>query len=339
MLRIGIIGCGGFAGLHGKAIAEMADASVVALCDVNEDITRGFAERNLQAQDSAVEVFHFTSTKEFFAEGNLDAAVITSPHTMHFQHACEALEAGCHVLVEKPMVTDSAQARELKERVDQAGKILVIGYNTACSPEFTFIREAIRDQRYGPLEMVTGFLSQNWKKATVGKWRQDPALSGGGQAYDSGAHLFNSLVWSVESPIEEVCSQIDFMDTAVDINSVTNIKFQNGVLAAITVSGNSNSTAGYTAFIFEDGIIETDGWFSGWIKIQHKNKPVKYPHIPYEPLTPMQNFVRSIQGQDTPRTGPINGVHQAELMDAVYASAKLGRPVKASEIKEGKVTA
>ncbi len=337
MQKIGIIGCGGFAGHHARTLAAMPEANVTALCDVSEEITRAFAQRNLEKQEG--EPFHFTSTREFFAEGNLDGVVITSPHTLHYQHACEALEAGCHIFVEKPMVTDSRQAHDLKARVEAAGKILVIGYNTACTPEFTYIREAIREGRFGRLEMVTGFLSQNWKKGTVGKWRQDPALSGGGQAYDSGAHLFNSLVWSVESPIEEVYAQIDFMDTQVDINSVTNIRFQNGVMASITVSGNSNSFAAYMAFIFEDGIIETNGWICDWIKIQHHRQTVKYPDIPYEPLTPMDNFIRSMRGEDTPRTGPINGVHQAELMDAIYASAKANRPVKASELKEGKVTA
>ncbi|MGF1447930.1 MAG: Gfo/Idh/MocA family protein [Opitutales bacterium] len=337
MQKIGIIGCGGFAGLHAKALADMPEANVTALCDVSEDITRGFAARHLEAQ--AAEPYHFTTTKEFFAEGGLDGVVITSPHTLHYQHACEALEADCHIFVEKPMVTESAQAHDLKTRVEAAGKILVIGYNTACTPEFAYIRESIREGRLGRLEMVTGFLSQNWKKATVGKWRQDPALSGGGQAYDSGAHLFNSLVWSVESPIEEVYAQVDFMDTPVDFNSVTNIRFQNGVLASITVSGNSASFAGYMAFIFEDGIIETNGWICDWIKVQHHGKPVKYPEIPYKPMTPMENFIRSLRGEDTPRTGPINGVYQAELMDAIYASAKVNRPVKASELKEGKVTA
>jgi predicted dehydrogenase len=235
------------------------------------------------------------------------------------------------------MVTDSAQAHDLARRVEAAAKILVIGYNTPSCPEFTFLREAIRDQRFGKLELVTGFISQNWKKATAGKWRQLPELSGGGQAYDSGAHLFNSLVWSVEAPVEEVYARIDHQETKVDINSVASIRFENGVMAAITIGGNSASTGAHMAFIFERGLVEINGWFGDWIRIQAHGKPVKYPEIVGEPLTPMRNFILSIQGHDTPRTGPLNGIHQAELMDAIYASARLNRPVRPVELKGGEV--
>ena len=78
-------------------------------------------------------------------------------------------------------------------------RVFVIGYNTPCTPHFMFVRDVIRRQRFGKLEMVSGYLAQNWLRYTNGTWRQDPSLSGGGQTYDSGAHLLSSLCWSVSN--------------------------------------------------------------------------------------------------------------------------------------------
>ena len=72
------------------------------------------------------------------------------------------------------------------------------------SPNFYYTREIIRSGEFGKLELVIGYITQGWKGGTTGTWRQDPKLSGGGQAYDSGAHLLNSLCWAVESKVAEV---------------------------------------------------------------------------------------------------------------------------------------
>lgn len=331
MIRVGIIGCGGMAGGHAKNLAARDGVELCALCDVNAEIVEAFIARNVP--DATPKPTVYTETGAMFAEAKLDAVVIVSPHTIHYQHGCEALEAGCHIFMEKPMVTDSGQAHDLARRVEAAGKILVIGYNTPCTPEFAFIRKAIRENLFGRLELVNGFLSQNWLKPTAGKWRQDPKLSGGGQAYDSGAHLFNSLVWSVESPVAEVFAFIDKMGTEVDINSATTIRFQNGVLASIVVGGNCPGLGSHMVFCFEHGRIEVNGWFGDWIKVFGPDgKQIKYPEITEKPMSPVDNFIGSILGTDEPRTGPVNGIHQSELMDAIYASAGQGRPVKASEL-------
>src|SRR5207247_8908966 len=130
------------------------------------------------------------------------------------------------------------QADERAPAVKQKGKVFGIGYNTPCTPEFKYLRNLVRSKELGRLETVTGWLAQNWRQGTRGSWRQDPALSGGGQMYDSGAHLFNSLVWTVEQPISEVFAFVDNMDTPVDINGTVNIRFADGTLAVICVVGN-----------------------------------------------------------------------------------------------------
>ncbi|MCC6444486.1 MAG: Gfo/Idh/MocA family oxidoreductase [Armatimonadetes bacterium] len=327
-LRFVLLGCGGMMGGHAQRLKAHPDAELVGLCDVSLDQVKRFADRHLV--DCSPAPKFYTDSAAMYAESKPDAVVISTPHTLHFSQGMEALSAGCHVYMEKPMVTSLEHAYQLADKVKQTGKIFVIGYNTPCSPEFYYLRQLIRENKLGKLEMVTGFLSQGWMKGTAGSWRQDPALSGGGQAYDSGAHLFNSLCWSVESDVEEVFAFVDNHGTPVDINSATSIRFSSGVLANITVSGNCPGGGSFLAFIFENGRVEIDGWGAGWIRVWQGAEQIKYPPITPEmgAPAPMNNFIDAILGRAEPRTSPRNGIIQSQLMDAIYESQRTGQPAR-----------
>lgn len=144
-LRFVLLGCGGMMGGHARRLAGHPEAEIVGLCDVNEEIVRGFAERNL-AGTSEKPAF-YTDIDVMYAEQEPDAVVISTPHTQHYAQGVQALEAGCHVYMEKPMVTALADAYALDAKVKAAGKILVIGYNTPCSAEFYYLRELITRRR------------------------------------------------------------------------------------------------------------------------------------------------------------------------------------------------
>lgn len=326
-LRIVLLGCGGMMGGHALRMKVHPDVEIVGLCDVTEEQVGKFYERHLT--DVKKPKF-YTDAGKMYSELKPDAVFISTPHTQHYGQGVQALDAGCHVYMEKPMVTSLEHAYLLEKKIKETGKILVIGYNTPCSPELVYLRDLIRNKTLGNLELVTGFLSQNWMRFTTGLWRQDPALSGGGQAYDSGAHLFNSLCWSVESDVEEVFAFLDNHGTRVDINSVCSIKFANGVLANIVVSGNCPSATGFMSYIFDDGRVELDGWGASWIKIWKGSESIKYPPITPEmgSLSPGHNFIDAILGRAEPRTSARNGIIQSQLMDAIYESQKTGKSAR-----------
>jgi predicted dehydrogenase len=325
-LRIGILGTGGMAGVHAHRFRENPDVEIVALCDISEDIIHRFIGRHLAEYQPAPEIF--TDPAYMYSEANLDGVVIVTPHTLHFDHGLQALEKGCHVLMEKPMVTDSSQAYELAMRAAESGKILTVGYNTPCTPEFKYLRDIVRSKELGNLETVSAWLSQNWKKGTAGSWRQMPELSGGGQMYDSGAHLFNSLVWTVEQPITHVQAFIDNSGTPVDINGSVNIRFSNGALAAVAVNGNCATDGAGMSLCFEDGRVEIDGWGGSWIKVFRGRDEDRYLLLEGTANTPDDNFVDAILGRAEPRTTPANGILQSQLMDAIYESARTGTVVQ-----------
>lgn len=328
-IRLAMIGCGGNSSGHANNLKKHPDVQIVSACDVTMDIAQSYIDRilsDLKPQPKA-----YNDLDKMLAEVKPDAVLISTPHTLHFEQGMKALNAGCHVFMEKPMVTSSEDAYKLAEKVKETGKVFVIGYNTPCSANFYYLREQIRSNGFGKLELVIGYITQNWLKATKGTWRQNPKLSGGGQAYDSGAHLLNSLCWSVESPVDEVFAFIDNCGSPVDINSSINVRFENGVFANIVISGNCPSTGGsHMAFIFDNGRVEIDGWGGGWIRVFKGDKFIENP-----PITPEMsagpsdhNFINAILGRAEPRTSVINGIIHSELMDAIYESARTGKPAR-----------
>lgn len=325
-IRTAIIGCGNMGGGHAQRMKKMEEVEFAALCDLTEDIAGAFRKRHFGAVGQDIPVY--AGTKAMYAgTPDLDAVVIATPHTIHFEQGMEALDAGCHVFMEKPMVTSTEHAYTLAAKAEQSGKIMTIGYNTSCSPRFDYLREKIRANAFGKLELVSGYLCQNWMKMTVGKWRQDPAQSGGGQAYDSGAHLLNSMVWSVESRPAEVFAFVDNIGTRVDINSVICIRFENGVLGSICIGGNCSRAIGCMSFMFENGRVDVDGWGSTWMDVFAEGEPEE-PEFGKVDGTPDRNFVDSVLGRCEPKTSPVNGIHHTELMDAIYESARTGQPAR-----------
>ena len=330
-IRTAVVVCGGIAGKHIRGGRDRGDVEFVALMDNSPDALDKFEANHFSGDDGPAPP-RFTDTAKMYQMIKPDAVAINTPHTLHYAQCVEALDAGCHVLVEKPMVTDLADAVDLEKRVEASGKVFTVGYNTPCSIEFHKLREITRREELGKLKVINAFLSQPWVYFTAGAWRQDPALSGGGQLYDSGAHALNSVVWTVESDVEEVHAYVDCVDAPVDVNGTMNVKFANGVIAAIAISGQAPSSA-HASFMFEDGRVDIDPWTSGWINIfecagGHNTRQIKYPTMPGRDTTPMGNFVDAILGLDELRTTVRHGVYHSQLMDAVYASARTGQPAR-----------
>jgi len=324
-VRFALLGCGGMMGVHAQRLCNHPEAEIVGLCDLSLEHVQAFVARQCASVEHTAHFY--IDAAAMYAGVQPDAVLVATPHTLHFVQGMQALQAGCHVYIEKPMVTKLEHAYQLAEQVRASGKILVIGYNTPCSAEFYYLRQLIRNNTFGKLELVSGYLSQGWMQATTGSWRQDPALSGGGQAYDSGAHLFNSLCWSVESDIAEVFSFGDNHGTPVDINSVTSIRFTNGTMANITIGGNCPGGGSFLSFIFENGRVEIDGWGAGWINVWQGAEKLKYPPITPDmgAPSPLHNFIDAVYGRAEPRTNPRNGIIQSQLMDAIYESQRTGQ--------------
>jgi len=325
-IRLAFIGCGNIQQKHARQLKIIPEAHVAGLYDPDPASIDRLIGRALG--EAAEPPTPFTDLDRLYEQAQPDAVVIASPHTLHYRQCVEALDRGCHVLVEKPMVTDLDEARDLERRVEASGKVLCIAYNTPCSVEFATLRHYVRQKPLGELRVVAMSVSQPWQDATRGSWRQDPALSGGGMLYDTGAHVLNSLTWTVEDDVDEVFARVDNCGCPVDINGTVNVRFAGGVLATVAVSGQAASSS-HASFMFDGGRFDIDPWGGKWMTIDaNLGGRIKYPRTHGADSQPIANFLDAIQGRDEPRTTVRHGVLQSQLMDAIYESARTGGPAK-----------
>lgn len=322
-LRIGFIGAGGIAVGHYQRLHETRKAIVTALTEPCDDALKRFYGHCSGAEALPV----YPDYRDMIKKEALDGVVILSPHTVHYAQIHDALNRKLHVLTEKPMVCSTRHAKALIRQARTAERVLMISYQRHFDPLFRYMRAQIQKGVIGKVEFVQAVLSQEWLRLTQGTWRQDPALSGGGQLNDSGSHLVDILMWVTGMKIREVCAFSANFDTKVDINSSLAMTFENGALGSLSIIGNA------PAWHEDHTIIGSKGAFylrqgSGLIQQDALGRqvPVKLPKYNDNPDA---NFVNVILGKAVPETPPECGLRVIELTEAAWKSAAAGgKPVR-----------
>ncbi|NBQ61825.1 MAG: gfo/Idh/MocA family oxidoreductase, partial [Proteobacteria bacterium] len=124
-MRFGILGTGGISAGHARDILNRDDATLVAIADVNAEAMEGFVGRVIPL--GSPHPAQFTSLEAMVAGSHMDAVVIATPHTQHAPQIEIALNAGLHVLCEKPLATTAADARRVMELAEKNSRTLAIG--------------------------------------------------------------------------------------------------------------------------------------------------------------------------------------------------------------------
>ncbi|MZQ87012.1 gfo/Idh/MocA family oxidoreductase [Paenibacillus sp. 5J-6] len=288
-IRIGMIGTGGISQVHGRQLLELEEVDIVALSDTSSENREKFAAKfELEA------VKHFTDYKAMLNECELDAVVICSPHTLHFEQATDALNNGLHVLIEKPMTCSSEEAELLIATAEKAGKVMQVSYQRHFQPEFLFIRDAIARGEIGKLTSITASLYQEWKQFTTGLWRQVPELSGGGMLMDSGSHIIDVLLWTTGLTPAEVKTNLHTQGAPVEIDSFTSIRFEEGAVAGLSIIGFAPCWHETYVFCGEDGGIFYD---NGKITIQRFGEKPVVPELPKPTTNQDKSFIDAILGR------------------------------------------
>jgi Predicted dehydrogenases and related proteins len=287
-IRIGFIGTGGIAGWHASQLLELPEVQITALSDTSEGNRVAFAEK-FGLQDAR----QFSGYEDMLEQGEIDAVVICSPHTLHFRQAYDALDRGLHVLIEKPMTCSSAEAEQLIQKAEESGKVMQVSYQRHFQPEFLYIRDAIASGEIGKLTSVTASLSQEWKQLTEGTWRQVPSLSGGGFLMDSGSHIIDVLLWTTGLTPVEVKSQLQTHGAPVEIDSFTSIRFAEGAIAGLNFAGYAPGWNETFAFCGEDGGIYYD---NGQITLRRMNEEPLVPELPKPFTNQDKSFIDAILG-------------------------------------------
>ncbi|MFY9234964.1 MAG: Gfo/Idh/MocA family oxidoreductase [Fimbriimonadaceae bacterium] len=235
--RVGLIGCGGFQRHRLGNLLKVDEAEVVALVDPAAEQIALMREQHPGTQGLASYPDHQT----MLAETRPDAVLIATPHTQHVNQIMDSFAAGCHVLTEKPMVTSVEDAHRVIAGRDAAGRVGMVSYQRHFQPEFRQIREMIASGEAGAVHYITVLQSQEWLRLTKGTWRQELALSGGGQLNDSGSHVLDIVLWTTGLSPRTVSAFCDNKGTEVDINSTMSVLFDGGAMASIAIIGDGMS--------------------------------------------------------------------------------------------------
>jgi predicted dehydrogenase len=325
-VRLGLVGCGGFMRAHVGRLAAVRAARIEALVEPSKRNLKRFLGHHPELADLPT----FGSHSDMLQEVELDGMVIASPHSSHYEQIMDALGHGVHVLTEKPMVDSVQQAKAVIRKAKRKDLVLMIGYQRHYFPAFRLAREMLTSGKLGRITFVAALQAQDWLRGTKGTWRQDPALSSGGQLNDSGSHLLDALLWLTDLKPDVVCAQIDNRGSKVDILSALTVRFRGGAIGTIAVVGDAPGWWEDVTFYGEDGslyirdnrlILQTRAR-SGGVKSQDITDRLRYKG------DPDKNFVDSIRGEAEPQTPAVCGLRVAQLTEAAWESARLGKPVK-----------
>ena len=325
-IRVGMIGVGGMAQGHIERLLKLPGVEIVGIADVSE---LSIEKTQARFGEAIAQALTFADYKRMLEAVKPDAVVICSPHTPHFPQAMDSLDAGCHVLLEKPMVNRVAEAHALLKKIEETGKIVGLGYQRHAQPQFRYIKEKIASGEFGPVQFISALQQQGWAKATVGSWRQDPAISGGGQINDSGSHLLDIVLWTTGLAPEKVSAFMDNRGTPVDINSALSIKFTNGAQGNISVVGDAAGWHEDITIWCEKGTFYVrDG---GGFTVQGTDGKTFTPESAEMPAGSDvdTNFIHAILGTEEIAAAPINGLRTIELTEAAWESAAAGGQVTA----------
>ena len=189
-IKIGIIGCGGIAnGKHMPSYKNLADeAEMVAFCDIIEERAQ---KANVEYAAGKGKVF--TDYKKLLKE-DLDAVCVCTPNVSHSEITVAALNAGKHVICEKPMAINYEEAKAMLDAKAKSGKILTIGYQNRYRPEVKYLKEEAEKGTFGEIYFARAKAVRRRAVPTWGVFL-DEEKQGGGPLIDIGTHSLDLTLY------------------------------------------------------------------------------------------------------------------------------------------------
>jgi predicted dehydrogenase len=342
--RIGIVGTGWWATfMHIPQLQASPDAEVVAICDLD-------AERVRITGDKFRISGRYADVADMLAEERLDGVIIGTPHVAHTAPAIAALEAGCHVLVEKPMATTAADGRAIAATAERVGKQVMVptGLNfTAYSHKAA---SWVRDGKIGQVRHVVcqmgspldDLFSGKPMKETVGHLFRPPASTwadpkkAGGYAWGQMSHSLAWLVYVTDLAFESVyCMDVKSL-AGVDYYDAAIARATNG--ATISISG-ASTVPKHVGMHTDVRIYGTEGMihFSNLpARLELRRHDTVDECVPlndleglYDGGLPVRIFAQLCAGQAVENASDGEcGARVTECIDALYRSAATGELIR-----------
>lgn len=244
-LRVALVGCGIIGVNHARAIARHPRLAISALIDAVPEAAESLADQVAAASGERPAVHSSLSGALAAADAAGDAqrpdiVVICTPSGLHVSVAEEAIAAGTHVVIEKPLDTDMGRARQLRdlaERAERDGLVVSVISQHRFDPSSVVVADAAHAGRFGRL--TSGLASVAWWRSQEyydsGQWRGTWELDGGGAVMNQGVHTVDLLVWMLGRPVEIFAHTALLAHERVEVEdiAVATVRFESGALAVL----------------------------------------------------------------------------------------------------------
>ena len=337
--RIGVIGAGWWAvANHLPILKAMPDCEIVAVNRLGAaelaDVQRAFGVAR-----------GFEDYREMLAKVEMDGVVISSPHVLHFEHARAALEWGCHALVEKPMTTNTDDARELVALAARAGREIVIPYGwnfKGWTPAARRLAAGVGRVEHVVLQMANAlddlFAGMPMKETEGAMFRPPPSTwadpkGAGGFGWGQLVHALGLMFRIVDLEPREAFAMTGQSPAGVDYYDAATVRFSGGATASI--SGSATLPKGRPVQI-DLRIFGSEGMLV--IDIERERLELRrrdgrdevVPMMPgdgaYSCDEPLRVLVDLCLGREVENNAPgLVGQRAVEVLDAIYRSARSGR--------------
>lgn len=338
--RIGVVGIGWWATVnHIPTIRDCPDAEVVAICDLD-------AGRLEQAGAAFGIEARYTDLAAMLAAESLDGVMVSTPHTAHTAPAIAALEAGCHVLVEKPMATSAADGRAIAAAAVANGKEVLVPTGTNFT---TFTAQAVawmREDRIGTLRhavcqmgsALDDLFAGEPMLETEGSMFRPPASTwadpnkAGGYGWGQMSHSLAWLVHVADIRFESICCMDGKSKSGVDYYDAACARATNG--ASIVLSG-ASTTPKHKGMHMDIRLFGTEGMIlfdneRARLTLSRLDGHEEAFEIPaheaeYDGTLPVRAFARLCAGETGVNASDGEcGARVTEALDAMYRSAARG---------------
>ena len=233
IIKFAVVGTGIIGLSHIKAISEIPEATLVALCDINESVVSRLSKE--------LGVPCFTNYHDLPNGVECDAVILNLPHGLHAEAAVFFLKSGINVLVEKPMANTSAECASMLEAAKSARKHLAVAHPQRHFGAIAKVKEIYDSGELGKFCMYTGQRSVNYFSDERPRWFLSKKLAGGGIVMNYGAHELDKLQYITGERVKTVYSSCKNIKNDFDIEGHAQIfgALNSGATFSLTFSGYS----------------------------------------------------------------------------------------------------
>lgn len=238
-LRTALVGCGVIGRQHARVIASNDDTDLVAVIDVAEPAATALADTVAAELHRPRPAIH-TSLGDALVGERIDVVVICTPSGLHSDLAVEALNAGKHVIIEKPLDVDLPSARKVSKAAEEAssrGQVISVISQHRFDRASIAVASAIDAGRFGRVTSAVASLAW-WRSQDYydsGQWRGTWDMDGGGAVMNQGVHTVDLLLWFLGRPMEIHAHTALLAHESIEVEdtAVATIRFESGALAVL----------------------------------------------------------------------------------------------------------